>query len=572
MISSLLEKLVLGKKINHQNKEKLRIVVLCDLECQAIVPLLNYEFSAWHYFADFFELHYSDYQSFLTIYEQEIRDFKADVFFIIQEDTYYLDEYRVVLPIEQVKENVDLLKQKARYIIDKINNISSQSIIIATNLPYNSLYIKQYIGLKHREEFHQIVRDFSKFIVDLGKNSHLLEVASYNGKVIEHIYENHNSVASLEYLNFVSIECSKILRVLFGKAIKCVITDLDNTLWDGVIADTPVDDIFKSKKAHYFLAYQKWLSFLYQQGIILCIASKNDEPFVREIFEKYKDMLQVQWDQFVGKAINWENKSSNIKYLCKFLNINEEHVLFIDDSRYECEEVKFNLPKITVFQFSEDMQTNINNLLEADYFRKEQITETDYLRNKTYEENIKREAFKKSLANSDEFLKKLKITLSFTDQVDVHLERISDLSLRTNQFNLTTKRMDYAEVKTFLSDPANKIIVYSCADSFGDYGIIGCSFLSLNEDICKIHNLIMSCRVFGRQVEYALMNVIMHMAQKHHSKKIIGEYQETVKNKKFASFYQECGFVQGEGNNLYEFRFGEHFFQNKHPYVHILFE
>lgn len=570
--SSLLEKLVLGKKIDSHNKDKLRIVVLCDLECQAIIPLLNYELKILNYYPDVFDLHYSDYQSFLTIYGKEISKFEPDVFLIIQDNSYYFDENQIVFPIERVSKNIEVVTEKTNQVIGMISQLVNQAIIFTTTLPYREIDKKQYISLTHRQQFDQGLRNFAHSITSQNSNTHLLDMDRYDDSVIELIYDHHNSVATLTFLDFIVIEFVQAFRVYSGKSIKCVITDLDNTLWDGVIADTNPDEVFKSKKARYFFTYQKWLSALYQQGIILCIASKNDEAFIKTIFEKYANILQVQWDQFNGKAINWQNKSVNIKYLCQFLNISEEHVLFIDDSRYEYEEVKFNLPKISVFQLSDDMQESLDRLINADFFRKQQLTETDYLRNQTYSENIKREDSRKTLGNEEDFLKNCNIVLSFIDQVSSYIDRVSDLSLRTNQFNMTSKRFNVAEVKAFIDNPLNKVIIYSCKDRFGDYGIIGCAFLLFHQDVCEIVNLVMSCRVFGRQVEYALMDIIIHNVKNSAAKKIIATYKETAKNKKFENFYETCGFVKNQKENNYELDLGQYDQRNNHPYVNIVFE
>lgn len=566
---SLLDRMILGKNTSRQNRDVFRVVILCDLECKAIVPLLNYEFKALNYFSDFFDLHYSDYQSFLTIRAEEIKRFQPDAFIILQDNMYYLDAYQVVFPIEEVEAHVKKLESKLAQVLHVINGISRKPMVITTTLPYNDLFIRQYVSLQHRERFKWLVNDFTRFIHDSCEKVQILDVSLYQGPVIEQIYKDHNSIASLEYLNYVSVELIKILRVFLAKTIKCVITDLDNTLWDGVMADAVPDEVFTSKKARFFFTYQKYLSFLYQQGIILCIVSKNDEQFIKGIFEQYKDVLQIKWDQFVVKQINWEPKSSNIKHICDSLNISEEHVLFIDDSHYECEEVKFNLPKLSVFPFFEDMQENINQLIEADFFRKQQITETDYLRNQTYNENFKREAFKKTIGNEDDFLKSINITLSFTAEASAHIDRISDLSLRTNQFNMTNVRMGIPEVKSFLNNPGNRVLVFSCSDSFGDYGVIGCVFLSMHEGVCTIDNFVMSCRVFGRQVEYAIVDVVLQTARKQGIVKVVGMYKETVKNKKFESFYRHCGFVQMGSDPVYEFRLNEMQYEDKHPYVTI---
>ncbi|WP_350304971.1 HAD-IIIC family phosphatase [Photorhabdus viridis] len=569
MLNSILNKMILGKSIEQNFKQIVNSLVLCNLSHKALLPLMNYEALTLNIYLKFMKTDYSNYLSYVLLNQSVIEDYKPEIVFIIFDETYYLDEYSICKPIDDVKQNIENIKTNLKKIVDIFIDLGMDKIkFFVSSLPYCSQNLSQYISLNERKRFQVMIYEFTEFIEKDNSVSLIIDLSEFKGNTTENIYTTHNTVASLDFLNYVAEATIKLLRLSYGKSIKCIITDLDNTLWDGVIVEDGLENSLASKKANEFNMYQKWLLRMYEQGVILAIASKNDEQIIKEIFDKNNGKIKIDWDKFSFTSINWNRKSDNIKDICKNLNINPEHVLFIDDSKYECEEVKQNIPEITVFEFSKNITENIRSLLGSDFFIKEKLTDSDKIRNMTFAQNRLRENLHIVSKNNNDYLKSLNMTLCFTTSPASFIERISELTLRTNQFNMTTIRMNIKEVHDFLADNANTIIIFSCRDNFGDYGVIGCAFLSFFEKTCLIENIVTSCRVLERQVEFGVMNVIIHIARENKCELLTAKYTETNKNKKFKNFYKQCGFLN-QTDSFYQAKLTELKIADKHYCVNI---
>ncbi|MCW7549947.1 HAD-IIIC family phosphatase [Photorhabdus sp. APURE] len=569
MPNSILNKMISGKSIEQGSKQIINSLALCNLSHKALQPILNYEATNLNIHLRFMEADYSNYLSYVSLNQSIIKDFNPDIALIIHDESFYLDEYGTCKPIDDVKQNIDNIKLDVKRVIDIFYDLGiDKAKFFVSSLPYRAHNLNQYLSLDDRKTFQRLVYKFTEHIENSSSVFQIINLNEFNSNTTENIYKTHNTVASLEFLNYVATETIKLLKLISGKSLKCIITDLDNTLWDGIIAEDGLDNILTSQKASDFNIYQRWLLRMYEQGIILAIASKNDEIIVREVFEKANGKLKIDWDKFSFTSINWNRKSDNIKGICKYLNINPEHVLFIDDTKYECEEVKLNVPGITVFEFSDNIMENIKRILSFDYFIKSKLTDSDRIRNITFSQNKLREKIRIASKDNSDFLKSLNTTLTFTTYPESYIERISELTLRTNQFNMTTIRMNIKEVRDFLAVSSNKIVVFSCRDNLGDYGVIGCAFLSFFEKTCLIENIVMSCRIFERQVEFGIMNIIVHIAKKKNCELFTAKYTETNKNKKFKDFYKKCGFLN-KTDYLYQVNLSEIKIYDKHTYVNI---
>ncbi|WP_289994039.1 HAD-IIIC family phosphatase [Photorhabdus laumondii] len=569
MPNNILKKMISGKSIERGSKQIINSLALCNLSHKALQPIINYAAINLNIHLRFLEADYSNYLSYVLLNQSIIKDFNPDIVLIIHDESFYLDEYGTCKPIDDVKQNIDNIRLGVKRVIDIFYDLGiGKTKFFVSSLPHRAHNLNQYISLDDRKTFQELVYKFTEYIENNSCVSQTINLNEFNDNTTENIYKTHNTVASLEFLNYVATKTIKLLRLVSGKSLKCIITDLDNTLWDGIIAEDGLDNILTSKKASDFNIYQRWLLRMYEQGITLAIASKNNEVIVREAFEKANDKLKIDWDKFSFTSINWNKKSDNIKGICKYLNINPEHVIFIDDTKYECEEVKLNVPGITVFEFSNNIMENIKKILSYDFFVKEKLTDSDKTRNITFAQNKLREEFRIASKDDGNFLKNLNMTLTFTIYPESYIERISELTLRTNQFNMTTIRMNIKEVKDFLAVRSNKIVVFSCRDNLGDYGIIGCAFLSFFEKTCLIENIVMSCRIFERQIEFGMMDIIVRIAKKNNCELFTAKYTETSKNKKFKDFYKKCGFLN-KTDHLYQVDLSKIKISDQHAYVNI---
>lgn len=324
------------------------------------------------------------------------------------------------------------------------------------------------------------------------------------------------------------------------KRKKCIVLDLDNTLWGGVLGEDGISGIkiggdYPGKA---FAFFQKSLLQLSKAGVILTVCSKNNEADVLEAWKKNPFMV-LKKEHFAAYRINWIDKATNIKELAKELNIGLDSFVFIDDNPTERELIKQMLPMVSVPEFpaqSYELPVFFKQLVD-DYFKVYSITEEDKKKTEQYKANAARAQAQHSFTDFRAFLESLDIQITIEAANEFNIPRISQMTQKTNQFNLTTKRYTDADVKGFLANGWN-IWCISVADRFGDNGITGC--IMLNGD--TIDTFLLSCRILGKGIENAFMKKILAMQKECGIETVKAVYLPTAKNVQVADFYDRCGF------------------------------
>ncbi len=333
-------------------------------------------------------------------------------------------------------------------------------------------------------------------------------------------------------------------RKLEGIALKrkkCIVLDLDNTLWGGVLGEDGISGIkiggdYPGKA---FAFFQKSLIQLSQTGVILTVCSKNNEADVLEVWEKNPFML-LKKDHFAAYRINWTDKASNIKELAEELNIGLDSFVFVDDNPTERELIKQMLPMVSVPEFPAqpyELPLFFKQLVN-DYFKVYAITGEDKKKTEQYKANAARAQAQQSFTDFGAFLESLNIQITIDVANEFNIPRISQMTQKTNQFNLTTKRYTDADLKGFLNE-GWKIWCVSVADRFGDNGITGC--IMVNGD--TIDTFLLSCRILGKGIEKAFIKKILSLLKDDGVDKVEADYLPTVKNSQVKDFYDGCGFV-----------------------------
>ena len=334
------------------------------------------------------------------------------------------------------------------------------------------------------------------------------------------------------------------------KRKKCIVLDLDNTLWGGVLGEEGVSGIkiggdYPGKAFSFF---QKSLLQLSQIGVILTVCSKNNENDVLEVWSKNPFIL-LKKEHFAAYRINWQDKASNIKELANELNIGLDSFVFVDDNPTERELIKQMLPMVAVPEFPSqpyELPLFFKQLVD-DYFKVYSITEEDKKKTEQYKANAARVQAQHSFADFGAFLASLNIQITIEAANEFNIPRIAQMTQKTNQFNLTTKRYTDADVKEFLAS-GWKIWCISVADRFGDNGITGC--IMINGD--EIENFLLSCRILGKGIEKAFIKKIMSLLKENGITSVKAAYLPTAKNVQVVDFYERCGFscvVQNEDNS-----------------------
>lgn len=325
------------------------------------------------------------------------------------------------------------------------------------------------------------------------------------------------------------------------KRKKCCVLDLDNTLWGGVLGEDGIEGIkiggdYPGKA---FLYWQEALLQLAKSGVILTVCSKNNEADVLEAWEK-NPFIVLKKDAFSAYRINWTDKATNIKELAEELNIGLDSFVFVDDNPTERELVKQVLPMVAVPDFPEQpyMFPEFFKQLVHDYFKVYSVTDEDRKKTEQYKANAARAHAQASFADFDKFLESLDIQITIEAANEFNIQRIAQMTQKTNQFNLTTKRYTDADVRGFV-EAGWKIWCISVADKFGDNGITGCVMVNGQE----IDTFLLSCRILGKGIEIAFVKKVMSMLATLGVEVLTAKYLPTAKNAQVRDFYEKCGFT-----------------------------
>ena len=368
------------------------------------------------------------------------------------------------------------------------------------------------------------------------------------------IYTNTEMILSIDAVPLVAKRVIDIISAIQGKFKKCVILDLDNTLWGGVVGDDGLEGIQLGHGlgiGKAFTEFQMWLKKLKNRGIILCVCSKNDEKNAKEPFLKHPDMILHLEDISVFMA-NWETKVDNIRQIQQILNIGFDSMVFIDDNPFERNIVRENIQGITVPEMPDDPSLYLEYLYSLNLFETASYSSSDKDRTKQYQIQAKRAEFSKTFKNEDDFLRSLNMESSVEPFTKFNTPRVAQLSQRSNQFNLRTVRYTEADVKNMSDDPNIVSLAFTLKDKFGDNGLIAVVILKkLNEEELFIDTWFMSCRVLKRGMENFTLNKIVEIARKIGAKRIIGEYIPTLKNEMVKDHYKSLGFSSTNKKNLY---------------------
>jgi FkbH-like protein len=339
----------------------------------------------------------------------------------------------------------------------------------------------------------------------------------------------------------------RALSALYRAPRKVLCTDLDNTLWGGVLGEEGPEGIATGSAfpGNCYLEYQRYLKQLSSRGILLAIVSKNNDADVREAFQIRAADLGLSLDNFVATKISWNEKAQSIRELAQELSLGLDSFVFVDDNPVECEAIRQQIPEVAVVQAPVEQPWTLVDLLSSQsFFDAAVVTDDDVNRLNEYKAQAQRAELANSAGNRDEFLASLGIVCTFLSALDAPLARSVQLLSKTNQFNLTTRRHSAAEVEQFASAPTGQAIAIRVRDRFGDAGVVGLALARNEGTSCFIDSLLLSCRVIGRGIETAILAHIADNAIKAGATLLIGEFIPTKKNAPCADFYTEHGFTK----------------------------
>lgn len=345
-----------------------------------------------------------------------------------------------------------------------------------------------------------------------------------------------------ELASRIAIDIAGFCAALKGFARKCLAIDLDNTMWGGVVGEEGWQGVKLggSYPGNLYIELQREIQLLQERGVALTLVSKNNESDAWDVFERRPEMLLKRTD-FSAHRINWNDKAQNIRELATELNLGLDAFVVIDDNPVERAWIEEALPEVEVCPASDPLEM-MRWLSTGARFDTLAITREDQLRKQSYAAAEERTKLANSTTNLDEYLATLGTVVQVGPLTPTQLSRVAQLTQKTNQFNLTTRRYSEAEMQSCMLAPTWHIYWCHCRDRFADEGVIGVAMAIEEEDYWRLDTFLMSCRVLGRGVEKAFLQVVIDDATRHGAASLRGEFVRSAKNAQTGEFFTSCGF------------------------------
>lgn len=351
---------------------------------------------------------------------------------------------------------------------------------------------------------------------------------------------------TLEAYEDIAREDMKFLRARLGKAKKCLVLDCDNTLWGGIIGEDGLAGIKlgESSPGSAYVEFQQQIVDLRNRGVILALCSKNNDEDVWEVLEKHPASV-LRRSHIAAWRINWNDKPSNIRELASELNIGLDSMVFVDDSDFEVNLMRRELPEVEVLHLAKGQAFHARDMLAAHgWFDTLTISREDRERGGMYAAEAERRQLLASVTDLDAYYRSLEMHLSITFADAFTIPRVAQQTQKTNQFNLTTRRYSEADISSFVSSSDVDVLCVQLSDKFGDSGIVGSCVLRYSGNRAVIDTFLLSCRALGRGVEEIFLSYALRLAQKRGAAVAEGEYIATRKNSQVELFYAKQGFTE----------------------------
>jgi len=347
------------------------------------------------------------------------------------------------------------------------------------------------------------------------------------------------------------------IRAISGQSKKLVIVDLDQTIWGGVIGETGWEGIQLGGHDHVgeaFREFQEALKALTHRGIQLAIVSKNDESVALEAIDRHPEMA-LRRDCFAGWKINWQDKAANVAALVKELKLGLDAVVFIDDNPAERERVRSAYPEVLVPEWPSDPSSYVTALRGLACFDTAALSNEDRTRTAMYVADRERRDIKNTMESNADWLRKLETRLLVSPVATFNIARVSQLFNKTNQLNLTTRRLSEKEILAWAEHTDHTLLAVSASDRFGDMGLVGIVGMSFDSVTSHLSDFILSCRVMGRQVEESMIHLAIEEARKRGFNTLLAQYVPTPRNRPTLDVLRRLAFIE---NERYVFRYDIH--------------
>lgn len=509
------------------------------------------------YNIELFEAEYSQVERQVLDPTSDLHQFGAK-YTVVFQSTHKLLETYSLLPVSEWNQ---LCEQRLAFVRTLCETI--QGKVIYFNYPeIDDAVFGQYAN-RTELSFAWQVRQLNLGLMRLTQeypNLYICDIASLQNKYgrdwmfDSSVYVSTEMVLSIDALPYVASRVLDIICSIEGRFKKCLILDLDNTVWGGVVGDDGWEGIQVGHGlgiGKAFTEFQQWIRKLKNRGVIIAVCSKNDEDKAKEPFEKNPEMV-LKLDDIAVFVANWDNKADNIRTIQSVLNIGFDSMVFLDDNPFERNMVRENIPDICVPELPEDPGDYLEYLYSLNLFETAAYSSLDKDRTKQYQTEAKRVQAARHFTNEADFLKSLNMVSVVEGFTSFNTPRVAQLSQRSNQFNLRTVRYTDGEITELGKSDRHACFSFTLEDKFGDNGLI-CVIIMEKRDAetLFVDTWFMSCRVLKRGMENFTLNTIVEWAKQHGFKRIVGAYIPTPKNGMVREHYPNLGFKTTQ-ENTYE--------------------
>lgn len=557
-----------GTKMLHK-----KIAVLGGSTTHDVVQILELFLLNQGIEPEFYESEYDQYWQDMMFDNPELMEFRPDLIYIHTSTRNIIDfptvrdsEADIDALLTQTYKHFEEVWEKAfnTYACPIIqNNFEQPFYRLLGNLDFTDLHGRVNFVNRLNDMVAKYAREHKNFYInDINYMASCYGLQKWSDPFYWHMYKYAMAVPAIpEY----SYNLSNIIKAIYGKNKKAFVLDMDNTLWGGVVGDDGADNIEIGQETSLGQVYSEFQGYLKAHkdiGVLLTVDSKNDEENALSGLNRPDSVLKP--DDFTVIKANWENKDRNIVEIASELNIGKDSLVFVDDNPAERHIVKSQVPEVSVPEMPEDSAQYLITLDRSGFFEPIALSEDDLKRNEMYKANAERAKQQASFTDYTEYLKSLEMHAEIKAFAPEYMSRIAQLTNKSNQFNLTTKRCTQAEIEGFAADPEYITLYGKLTDKFGDNGVVSVVFGHEDEKDKKVFHIdlwLMSCRVLKRDMEFAMMDALAEECRKRGIKTVYGYYYPTAKNGMVKEFYALQGFEKisedAEGNTVWKFEIAD---------------
>jgi len=535
---------------NSFSGSKYKVAILANITINQLKPIfelilrqegVNAEVEIGNYNNIVQDSYSSDNNDAVIIFYDILNFFESNIFKLTS-----IDKKELIAIENRITNDIDIIYK----------NLSNCS-----NVLFNSFDVSLIANLSDsKSSFIDLVDRLNKYLIaKMPKNCFYVDTSFIIRKLgtlksfsLSNFFLN-KSLYSTEFLKEYAWETYPLITSNNGKSKKVLILDCDNTLWGGIIGEDGIDGISlgeNSPKGSVYLSAHSLIKSIKDDGGLLAIVSKNNFSDVEHFFKNHKSTI-LKSNDFIEKQINWKNKVQNIVDISSKLNLGLESFVFLDDSMYEINMVKESLPEVTCFHVPENIFDYPRTLLEIKkLFYSPNTSSEDAKKTAYYLEESERKKSKSNFKDISDYLASLNLEITINWGKEIDIPRASQLTQKTNQFNLTTKRLTEIEIETMSEDKDYLIAMISLKDKFGDYGKTGLSIINTNKQksVAEIDTFLLSCRILGRNVEFLFLDLIIKEVKRLGFSKVKSSYIPSQKNIQVADFYEKNSFRRIKNN------------------------